>query len=300
MNERFGGKKHRGYFQGWYFKQQNGRDTVALIPAFHTDHEGRASASLQVITGTGTCRAEFPASAAGGGAQRLPVRLGHSVFSPGGCVLDLRTEELSLRGRLRYGPLTPPAGDIMGPFRFVPFLECRHSVFSLRHTVCGTVLINGTPTVFQNGSGYLEGDRGVSFPRRYLWTQCLHGEDSVMLSAAEIPLCGGVFPGCVGFVYTGGREYRIATYRGARILDVSGRSLLLRQGALTVGAELLKACFLPLRAPHAGGMTRTIRESAACRVRYTFVVQGRTVLDFVSEQAGFETGGALDKQTEKH
>lgn len=43
-------KRPRGYFKGWYFKQQNDTDTVALIPAFHTDDCGNSSASLQVIT----------------------------------------------------------------------------------------------------------------------------------------------------------------------------------------------------------------------------------------------------------
>ena len=35
-------------------------------------------------------------------------------------------------------------------FAFVPFMECRHSVWSMRHAVRGTVDINGQEYSFQN------------------------------------------------------------------------------------------------------------------------------------------------------
>lgn len=284
----FGAGKRRSYFEGWYFKQQNGRETVCLIPAFHIDGAGRASASLQVITDTQSYWAEFPAQAFEADAGSFSVRIGDSVFSEGGCILNLKTDAVTLTGQLRYGPFQAPAGDIMGPFRFVPLMECRHSVLSLCHPVSGTIEVNGHLAVFENGCGYVEGDRGTSFPRRYLWTQCLHEGSSVMLSVAQVPFWKGTFTGCIGFVFADGKERRIATYRGARVIRAGDGLLLLRQGELAVRAELLGGRFHPLRAPVSGGMTDTIHESAACRVRYTCTVKNRTVLDFVSEQASFE------------
>lgn len=44
----------------------------------------------------------------------------------------------------------------MGPFALIPFMECRHSVWSMRHFVRGTVIINGEDYVFQNAWGYWE------------------------------------------------------------------------------------------------------------------------------------------------
>lgn len=49
IKARFYGSSRLPYFEGWYLKQQNGRDTVALIPAIHIDRRGGCSASLQVI-----------------------------------------------------------------------------------------------------------------------------------------------------------------------------------------------------------------------------------------------------------
>ena len=60
MHSFHGTGKRRSYFEGWYFKQQNEEDTVALIPAFHVNATGQASASLQVITNEGSCYVSFP------------------------------------------------------------------------------------------------------------------------------------------------------------------------------------------------------------------------------------------------
>ena len=78
--------------------------------------------------------------------------------------------------------------DIMGPFYYIPFMECSHFIVSMSNTVNGAVNINGIKHVFSDGLGYIEGDRGCSFPRRYFWTQCLFDNNSVMLSIADIPL----------------------------------------------------------------------------------------------------------------
>ena len=43
IKARFYGSSRLPYFEGWYLKQQNGRDTVALIPAIHIDRRGGCS-----------------------------------------------------------------------------------------------------------------------------------------------------------------------------------------------------------------------------------------------------------------
>lgn len=288
-------RKHRGYFEGWYFKQQNGTDTVALIPAFHADDCGNFSASLQVITNDQALNVDFPFQASECSRKRLPVRLGKCIFSEQGIGLDVDTQECNLRGVLRFGPLTPPVCDIMGPFCCLPMMECRHSVFSLFHRVDGSLSVNGKNYEFENGLGYLEGDRGVSFPKCYLWTHCAWEQNSVMLSAADVPWGGMSFTGCTGFLYLNGKEYRIATYCGARLLYVGEDTVLLRQGDLKLKIQLLKSSAQSLRAPQNGGMIRTVHESAACTVRYTCSVGKRLLIDFVSDQASFESNGTFSR-----
>lgn len=284
-----GKRKRRRYFEGFYLKQQNDEETVALIPAFHTNDAGVASASLQVITGSENHHLAFEAYSFFADRKRFLVRLENCIFSPYGCKLAVKSAECSLSGTLRFGSLSPPAYDIMGPFSLVPWMECRHSVFSLFHRVDGELTINDKPYVFENSSGYMEGDRGTSFPSRYIWTQCSAQENSIMLSIAEIPFGGFSFVGCVGFVYWQGKEHRIGTYCGVKLLHVSEDAVLLRQGKLLLKIKSLHVGGHLLRAPHMGNMTRTIHENVSCPVQYTCSVDGKVLFDFVSEQASFES-----------
>jgi len=288
MSSFYGKLKRRGYFEGWYFKQQNKSESVALIPAFHVDSAGRASASLQVITGSQAYHLDYPAEESYKDSREFLVHLGNCTFSGHGCKLDTAAEGCTLKGSLRFGPLTPPAYDMMGPFHFMPFMECRHSVLSLFHRVDGVISVNGRRYFFENSLGYLEGDRGFSFPRRYLWTHCSSNNVSVMLSVAEIPYGPFRFIGCTGFFYLNGKEQRIATYCGAKLLHISDGNVLLKQGAFMLKIKLLESRSHPLRAPQNGSMSRIIHESASCRVQYTCWKNKTILFDFISEQAGFE------------
>ncbi|MEG1849654.1 MAG: tocopherol cyclase family protein, partial [Oscillospiraceae bacterium] len=166
-----------------------------------------------------------------------------------------------------------------------------HRVVSLRHTLAGRLWLNGEPIDFSGGTGYLEGDRGTSFPRRYLWSQCnrFAREDCcVMLSVAEIPIAGTTFPGCICCVLWRGRELRLATYLGARPLWWDETGAAVAQGKLLLLAEPLRQAAQPLYAPSHGAMSRVIRESAAAAVRYRLYEGGRLVFDLTGETAGFE------------
>ena len=55
----------------------------------------------------------------------------------------------------------------MGPFRFIAGMECSHGVISMMHSLEGTIEINGEIVDFSGGTGYIETDRGRSFPSAY-------------------------------------------------------------------------------------------------------------------------------------
>ena len=66
---------------------------------------------------------------------RLYCRIGRNVFSENGISIDIRTRELKMKGKLVYGKFSQLSGDIMGPFRWIPFMQCRHEIISMRHNV---------------------------------------------------------------------------------------------------------------------------------------------------------------------
>lgn len=283
------GHKTGPYFEGWYFKCQalDGR-SLALIPAFHTGEHGEQGASVQVITEDRAWYLEYPASSFSASGDALPVEIDGNCFSEEGLLLNVEQRGLSLHGRLHFGPFLPLKSDIMGPFRWFANMECAHSVISMEHTLQGRLELNGCILDFGGGTGYAEADRGRSFPSAYLWTQCRWPDCSLMLSIAAIPLGKLRFTGCICAIVLNGQEYRLATYRGAKIQSWSSKGAILRQRKHRLEVELLEQKAQPLRAPAGGSMSRTVHESLCAKVRYR-LWRGKTLLlDHVDDHAGFE------------
>lgn len=275
----------RGWFYGWYFKCQSDTQTLAVIPAVHRTH-GKETCSIQIITEEHSWTVSLPAEAFR--RKGKTIFIGKNRFGERRVRLAVCKPELRVKGRLEFGPLFPLKYDIMGPFSLVPFLECRHSVWSMKHTVRGTVYINGAEYSFDGAEGYWEGDRGRSFPKEYIWTQCSFPEGALMLSVADIPLAGFHFRGIIAIVLLNGREYRLATYLGAKTARIRNGLVRVVQGSLELEAKLLERTGKPLKAPAGGDMVRTIHESAACRAKYRFRKKGRTLLVFETDRASFE------------
>lgn len=277
----------KDFFFGRYFKCSGSDGTVALIPALHRTG-GVATASVQLITDEGAWNVPFDVGGYKNCGDGFGVTVGSSSFTREGIVLDLKGDGLCAHGSVSFGPFTPIRGDIMGPFRFVPFMECRHSVCSACHDLSGSIEVNGKVYRMDGGKGYIEGDRGTSFPEVYSWTHTHFPGGSLMLSVASIPVGPLHFTGVIGFVMIGGKEYRIATYRGAKATVISGGRIEIRQGKLRFTASLIEKRAHPLKAPSSGAMVRTIRESASCRASYRLVIANETVLDLDSSEASFE------------
>ncbi len=271
------------YFKGYYFKCSENDKSVALIPALH--HNGnRKNASLQVITGEQVYSIPYSDIK----FQNGIIKLGRNLFSEKGMSLDVNYGDCKIKGKVYFKSLKKLSYDIMGPFRYIPFLQCRHSVVSMRHFVKGNIVINDTNYSFNNGVGYIEGDRGYSFPKEYIWTQCHFKNGSLMLAVADIPFGIFSFKGIIGAVVIDGKEYRIATYLGARISYMGNNTVIIKQGNYKLYASLLEEHHQDLSAPVNGEMIRTIRESVSGRAYYRFSHKNRALLELESDNASFE------------
>ncbi|MBQ7935626.1 MAG: hypothetical protein IJ333_04690 [Clostridia bacterium] len=276
---------HQGYFKGWYFKCCAKEKTIAFIPAYHrSDH--RETVSLQIITDEAVFHIPFDSLEYR--EKPLWVKLGECLFSENGISLNLRNDKITVDGSLRFSRLSPIQYDIMGPFRYVPFMQCRHAVYSMKHRISGQIILNGQQIDFQNGIGYIEGDRGSSFPKQYIWTQCCFENGSLMLSVADIPLLGGHFTGIIGIILLDGKEYRIATYLGAKVKRLEKNTVTVEQGEYQLTVTLMEKNAQPLYAPVGGKMSRTIHESASCKAHYQFLRKGKILCEISSNRASFE------------
>lgn len=275
----------REYFYGWYYRCQSDSQTLAIIPSVHKTKECNFC-TIQLITDTQAFHTQFPYDDFQEDDDQ--IRIGNNRFGKSGISLDIHTPEFYIAGSVRFGTFTPIKYDIMGPFQFVPFMQCRHSVYSMRHRVDGEIRINGVPYGFHNAAGYVEGDRGHSFPKEYVWTRCNFPDGALMLSVADIPLSCFHFTGVIGIVLLHGKEYRLATYLGAKAVQIKDSEIIVRQGRLCLTVKRLGSPGHPLQAPVGGAMTRTIHEHPACKVYYRFTDDDVTLLELEAPNAAFE------------
>lgn len=277
--------KKQGWFCGWYFKCQSDTQTLAVIPAVH--QTGRKSTcSIQIITKEQSWTISLPGEKFR--RKGKTIFIGKNRFGEKGIRLAMCAPGLKIKGKLEFGPLSPLKYDIMGPFSAVPFLECRHSIWSMKHAVWGTISVSGKAYDFNGAEGYWEGDRGRSFPKEYIWTQCSFPRGALMLAVADIPMAGLHFRGIIGIVLLEGREYRLATYLGAKAVRIRNGLVRVVQGRLELEAELSEWTGKLLKAPTEGEMIRTIHESVTCGAKYRFRKDGHTILDFGTDRASFE------------
>ncbi|MCL2838478.1 MAG: tocopherol cyclase family protein [Oscillospiraceae bacterium] len=292
-----------GRFEGWYYKHNANGKTLALIPGKAVD-----KAFVQVVTDSRAYN--IPYSLDEYHLNGDVLRVGGNIFSKYGVTLDIQNSDLMLSGEIKYSNLTPIHGDIMGPFRFFP-MECRHGIISMNHTLTGAVMLNGEIYDFTNGCGYIESDSGRSFPQGYTWVQCNDFENcsittpkngietaqgiatrfsraAVMCAVARIPFYGLKFWGCICVVHLNGREYRLATYNGVKILRCEPGVIALKRGKYRLIIEINANEGHMLPAPRFGKMSHAICESLSCAARFRFMEGNRILFDGESNFASYE------------
>lgn len=275
------------YFLGWYFKCQNECDSIAFIVAHHQSAHNK-TCSLQVITNEKSYNIDFPFESFQKQKDMFCIKIDNHIFSDQGIDLHFNNQDLTITGTLTFSELSPLKYDIMGPFQYIPFMQCKHSVVSMKHYVNGSLNINNKNYVFKNALGYIEGDRGYSFPKQYAWTQCFFNNGSLMLSVADIPFGLFHFTGIIGVILLNNKEYRLATYLGAKVIKKDNHEIVVKQKDMIFKAKLIKTNDLQLLAPTRGAMTRTIHESVTCVASYCFIKEKQVLFSFESSQASFE------------
>lgn len=302
-----GSLKRRGYFEGWYLRHtsRDGGINMAFIPGLSL-HEGDRHAFVQVIDGNSgrTWYFRYPAEDFHADKGSFHVRIGDNRFSLDGITAHLESPDGSgdkFAAHIRYSrhilyPRRLWRPGIMGPYSFVPFMECSHDVLSLDHGLQGSITRNGIPGDLTGGRGYIEKDWGTSFPGEWIWLQCHHfkpRDASFLLSLARIPWRGRTFTGLIAYLYSGGKFRLWATYNSGtcRHLSLTDKTLqgsLVRKGE-TLDFEAEWRTTGRLKAPRQGRMDRIIRESvnSAVSLRYRGR-EDKVPLDLEGRWAGLE------------
>jgi hypothetical protein len=304
--EIFQGKyKRKHYFEGWYYKliDPELKNAVVIIPGISIGKDRQDShAFIQVLyQGSQVAYYRFEPKEFRYHPKRFAIRIEDNYFTEDRIRLKLNGEGLMITGSLTFHnliklPKTLYMPGIMGPYSYLPIMECYHGIVNIHHEITGEVAIAGKTIDFTGGYGYIEKDWGRSFPKTWIWLQSNHfGEKdvTVMFSAARIPWLGSSFPGFISFLRLGGKLYVFASYTSARLLKLDHRgdqvSVIVEDRRYRLELQVWNREGGQLMAPVNGRMAREILESINATVHVRLLTKtGRVIFAGRGTSAGLE------------
>jgi hypothetical protein len=302
------GKRH-SYFEGWYFKVVNASETkaYAFIPGIALDEAGNRQSFIQVLDGKKRLshyhKFDIHSFVAAPGA--FTIAIGDNHFSHDSINLNVP----GLKGILHFkdGIRWPShwySPGIMGPFSFVPFMECYHGIVSMDHAVFGRLEIEDEIIDFDNGRGYIEKDWGRSFPSAYVWMQSNHFTApgiSLKASVAKIPWIGKSFTGFIAGLWVNDRLLQFTTYNWSSVrklsIDSSRIELILANTKHSLEIIVSRDAATSLASPIRGFMNGRIEESMTSRVEVSVTDKktGRAIFRDCGRNAAIEVAGSISE-----
>lgn len=303
--EIFQGEKYlntnKNYFEGWYFKNTNNEKNISFIPGINIENKDR-KAFIQVITNNTSYFINYSINDFKFDCNPFRVQVGNNTFSKEGIHIDIEdsAQNLKIYGDIKYSNsinintsfLSP---NIMGPFSYIPFMECNHAILSMQNRINGSININNSIISFKNDIGYIEKDWGCSFPKSYIWCQGNNfkkSNTSFMLSIADIPFKLFTFRGIICVLLIDNKEFKFTTYNNAKLIEYDVRdhllNITLKKGSYLLNMQSKYDGGLKLFAPVKGKMEKDIFESITSLVTITLKKENDIIFSDTSTNCGLE------------
>lgn len=293
--------KKRVYFEGWYFKNINSHKGISFIPGINIDDTGM-KAFIQIITNNMSYFVNYDMKEFKFNHNPFSIRIGDNSFSKEDININIEDESQNLKicGNIKYSNskninTNILAPNIMGPFSYVPFMECNHAIISMQNTINGFIKINNEMIYFNNNRGYIEKDWGCSFPKSYIWCQGNNFQKtnaSFMFSIADIPFKLFTFKGLICVLLIDNKEFKFTTYNNAKLVecDIKENSfnITFKRGFYSLNIQAKNSKGLRLAAPVKGKMTKDIFESISASVTVTLKKKTEIIFHDTSNMCGLE------------
>ncbi len=304
-SELFQGEKYlnkkKKYFEGWYFKHTTQNKGISFIPGINIDDTG-AKAFIQIITNNTSYYVNYNIKEFKFSYNPFCIQIGSSTFSKKGININIedKSQNLKIYGNIKYSNSKNIstnffAPNIMGPFSYIPFMECNHAIISMQNTINGLIKINNEEICFNNDKGYIEKDWGCSFPKSYIWCQGNNFQNtnaSFMFSVADIPFKLFSFKGLICVVLIENKEFKFTTYNNARILECEIKedffNITFKKDLYILNIKSKYNKGLKLAAPIKGKMTKDIFESISTTVTVTLKKGKEIIFCDTSNMCGLE------------
>ena len=297
--------KTKKYFEGWYYKivSKDQNNAFAIIPGIAMDENGNKQSFIQVLDGKNheAIYHKFDADIFIPTPKEHHLSIDNNIFTYDKISLDLP----NLKGHLVFKNQFPWSSSffspgIMGPYSFVPFMECYHGILSMNHTISGIINHNGIDISFDGGKGYMEKDWGHSFPKAYIWMQSNHFSKpniSIKSSIAIIPWLKSSFIGHIAGILIHDQLIEFTTYNGTKVnsCEITKKNVIIemenKSYKLNINAYREKAT--TLAAPISGFMNGRIDESMNAKINVKLFNKKtkKYILEDIGYSAGIEVAG---------
>lgn len=294
-------KNNKNYFEGWYFKNINNNNGIAFIPGININKEEK-KAFIQIITNESSYFIDYNINDFTFCLNPFYIKIKNNFFSKNGIHIDINNEEKNIKiyGNVKYSNvinintnfLNP---NIMGPFSYIPFMECNHAILNMKNKTNGIINVNNKKIDLNNGIGYIEKDWGYSFPKSYIWCQgndFINTNASFMLSIANIPFKIFEFKGIICDLIIDDKEYKFTTYNNTKITnyDISDNKLniTLKKGNYFLNISSNYDDNFRLLAPVKGKMEKGIFESISSVITVTLKRNDEIIFTDTSKNCGLE------------
>jgi len=302
----FHGHQRKNFFEGWYYKivLEESNITLALIPGVSNSTQDPHS-FIQVFVSPQMIfkYIRFDHNAFSVQEDPFKVTISNNHFSLETIKVDIEEDDFKINLECTISNITPIktslfSPTIMGPFHYIPRMECNHGIVSMNHRVNGKLQLNNVDYPIDNQKGYIEKDWGTSFPRKYVWCQSNHFTNeslSVFLSIAVIPMIGFEFEGLISNISFNNKEYRFATYTFAKFnietIDDHTRIITLTQGKHKAVFKIHSPSSIGLVSPKQGSMSDMIKEGLEGTITFELYENESLIIMDVGYHSGVEFSG---------
>ncbi len=299
--------KSKRYFEGWYYKviTADEKHAMAFIPGIAMDNSGKKQAFVQVLDGKKLTASyhKFPANKFSSKSDSFATSIESNHFEIDMIELNLD----NVKGKLRFDGQVPWPNQwyspgIMGPFAFVPFMECYHGILSMDHSIEGCLEVGAEKIDFSGGRGYIEKDWGHSFPSAYVWMQTNHFSHpgiSLKASVAKIPWMGSSFVGFIAGLYFENKLIQFTTYNQSDLLkshiDSEKILIILQNRNYRLEIDVQRSDATELASPILGFMDGRISESMTSNVKTRLLntKNGNVLFEDTGRNTGLEVAGYI-------
>ena len=293
--------KKKKYFEGWYFKNISIEKGISFIPGINIDDTG-AKAFIQIITNNMSYFINYHIKDFTFHDNPFSIRIGDNSFSKENIHINIedKLQNLKIHGNIKYSNSKNIhtnifAPNIMGPFSYIPFMECNHAIISMQNTINGSINMNNETIQFNHNKGYIEKDWGCSFPKSYIWCQGNNFEKtnaSFMFSVADIPFKVFTFKGIICVLFIDNKEFKFTTYNQSKLVECDIKedsfNITFKRDLYILNIQSKYNKGLKLVAPVKGKMIKDIFESICVSVTVTLRKGKEIIFCDTSNMCGLE------------